>query len=402
VGTLTQNDIGKMNFRYASEWLSHPKAHAISISLPLQEITFNFRACGGFFSGLLPEEDLRKTIAKNLGISAKNDFSMLERIGGDCAGALTFLSPKEVPQNGHYAYKTLSSEELEKELLELPQRPLLAGDHQMRLSLAGAQTKLSVCINKETVSIPLNGAPSTHILKPGNPRFPSLVFNEAFCMQLAHKIGLVTAPCQVKQVGNTPYLLIDRYDRGYTQGHSILQRYHQEDFCQALGIVSERKYQSEGGPSLRTCFALIRQQSVIPAVDLNRFLDAVLYNYLIGNNDAHGKNFSFLYAETTADTSAATNIHMAPLYDLVSTEAYPELSKHMAMSIGGEYLSEKISMTHFEALATEAGLSKSAVRRHLLDFADKVHSCVEDFHDGHLETAPIKALIQKRCLRILS
>ena len=97
VGKLTQNDIEKMSFRYSPEWLSNPKSHAISISLPLQPNTFNVRACGGFFAGLLPEEDLRKTIAKNLGISAKNDFSMLEQIGGDCAGALTFLPEGEVP-----------------------------------------------------------------------------------------------------------------------------------------------------------------------------------------------------------------------------------------------------------------------------------------------------------------
>jgi serine/threonine-protein kinase HipA len=196
------------------------------------------------------------------------------------------------------------------------------------------------------------------------------------------------------------YLLIERYDRYYCDEKVSLKRAHQEDFCQALRIVSERKYQPEGGPSLRACFALIRQQSEIPAVDLNRLLDAVLYNYFIGNNDAHGKNFSFLYKKTPPDSRL--RIHLSPLYDLVSTESYTELSKRMAMSIGGEYHSEKISMTHFEALATEARLSKSAVRRHLLAFADKVHSGVEDFHDGHTETAPIKSLIQKRCLRILS
>ena len=394
VGKLIQNDIGKMSFRYDPEWLSNPNRNAISISLPRQPNTFNFRACGGFFSGLLPEEDIRKNIATTLGISPKNDFSMLARIGGDCAGALTFLPEGVIPNTAPYTYKPLTEKELEQILKDLPNRPLLAGLPDMRLSLAGAQTKLSVCIKNETVSLPLNGAPSTHILKPGNPRFPHLVHNEAFCMQLAQKTGLATAPSEVRHVGDISYLLIARYDREYIQ-HSILKRKHQEDFCQALGIMSDRKYQQEGGPSLRICFELIRQYSAIPAIDLYRFLDAVLYNYLIGNNDAHGKNFSFLYKKTTP-----LKIQLAPLYDLVSTAYYPELSPHMAMSIGGEYHAEKILRQHFETLATEAGLSKTAVRKHLLAFADKVHEDVTEFHDGNPITAPIKALIQKRCQQI--
>ena len=142
---------------------------------------------------------------KTSALAQKMIFPCLKKLGGDCTGALTFLPEGEVPQQAPYTYKVLTEVELAKELRELPIRPLLAGETHMRLSLAGAQTKLSVCIQNEAIAIPLDGAPSTHILKPGNPRFPSLVFNEAFCMQLAQKIGLPTAPCYIKQVDTMPY-----------------------------------------------------------------------------------------------------------------------------------------------------------------------------------------------------
>ncbi len=141
-----------------------------------------------------------------------------------------------------------------------------------------------------------------------------------------------------------------------------MERLHQEDFCQALGIVSENKYQNEGGPSLQQCFQLLRDVASIPVLDLGRLLDAAVYNFLIGNNDAHGKNFSLLYSRE--NTQAWTN-SFAPLYDLVCTAYYPDLSPRMAMKIGGEYESARVSPQHFDRLAEEAGLNKPMVRRRI-------------------------------------
>src|SRR6185369_10589162 len=102
-------------------------------------------------------------------------------------------------------------------------------------------------------------------------------------------------------------------------------------------------YQREGGPSLKQCFALLRDVSSAPVVDLVRLLEAVIFNYLAGNNDAHGKNFSLLYHGAGDDFET----RLAPLYDVVCTIYYPELSRDMAMKIGGEYSSEKITARHF-------------------------------------------------------
>ena len=171
-------------------------------------------------------------------------------------------------------------------------------------------------------------------------------------------------------------------------------RLHQEDFCQAQGIVSEMKYQKEGGPSLKQCFGLLREVSSAPVIDLARLLDAVIYNYLVGNNDAHGKNFSLLYHGVG---TANQEIRLAPLYDIVSTAYYPELSKDMAMKIGGEYSSEKVMPKNFEQLAEEAGLGKPLVRRRVPDLAETVIASLGKVEIAHPVAEAVAALIRKRC-----
>src|SRR5579863_6633688 len=185
VGHLIQDDGGQMSFEYFESWLAQPEAMALSQSLPLRKERFPAKECRGFFGGILPEESKRELIARNLGISARNDYAMLEQIGGECAGAVTFIPAGEKLPEQHYGYRPLSPAELAAILKELPKRPLLAGDEGIRLSLAGAQDKVAVRIEGHDISLPLGGAPSTHILKPAVERFAGVVFNEAFCMRLA-------------------------------------------------------------------------------------------------------------------------------------------------------------------------------------------------------------------------
>src|SRR5437868_1340498 len=287
-----------MVFDYDKGWLDRAGAAPLSQSLPLRAKRFRNKECRGFFAGILPEESKREIIARNLGISARNDFAMLERIGGECAGAVTFMPKGEPLPTREPGYRTLSQDGLVAILRELPRRPLLAGEKGVRLSLAGAQDKLAIRMEEGAICVPLGGAPSTHILKPDVERFAGVVFNEAFCMQLAAAAGLPAAPVEIRKIDDLDYLLVERYDRLHrvgVDGSPVIERLHQEDFCQALGIVSEQKYQKEGGPSLKQCFALVRDVSSAPVIDLARLLDAVIFNYLAGNNDAHGKNFSLLY-----------------------------------------------------------------------------------------------------------
>lgn len=177
------------------------------------------------------------------------------------------------------------------------------------------------------------------------------------------------------------FLLIRRYDR---LGEAPTTRLHQEDFCQALGIPTAQKYQPEGGPSLARCFALLREATDVPAFEISKLLDAVALSFVVGNHDAHGKNFSLLYRPEHPKPV------LAPLYDLVSTFAYHRshnLSRKMAMSIGGEYRPEHVHQRHLDRLLEEAGLGGAPSRRRLRALAERAPRAADDLrrqfiHDG--------------------
>jgi serine/threonine-protein kinase HipA len=396
VGHLIQDDGGQTVFDYAASWLNKSGATSLAQSLPLRKERFTRNECRGFFAGILPEESKREIIARNLGISARNDYAMLEQIGGECAGAVTFIPAGQALPERDYSYRALSSQELAAILNELPKRPLLAGEKGIRFSLAGAQDKVAVRIEGNEISLPLGGAPSTHILKPGMEHFAGVVFSEALTMNLATAIGMPAAKVETRTVEGVEYLLVERYDRTNRQsgGATVLERLHQEDFCQAQNIVPEMKYQKEGGPSLKQCFRLLREASSAPVIDLARLLDAVIFNYLVGNNDAHGKNFSLLYYGVG---TVNLETRLAPLYDVVSTIYYPELSKDMAMKIGGEYSSERVMPRDFEKLAEEAGLAKPIVRRRVPELAEAIIAALDKMEIAHSVAEAVAAMIRKRC-----
>jgi serine/threonine-protein kinase HipA len=395
-GYLVQDDGGQMSFQYDQSWLSKAGSTALSVSLPLRQERFAAKECRGFFGGILPEESKREIIARNLGISAKNDYAMLERIGGECAGAVTFIPAGERLPARNYEYRELSPRELAGILKELPKRPLLAGDEGIRLSLAGAQDKVALRLDGEKIFLPLGGAPSTHILKPSVERFPGVVFDEATVMKLAAAVGLPAAKVETRSVEGTEYLLVERYDRTHrtVDGKNVIERLHQEDSCQAQNIVSEMKYQKEGGPSLKQCFTLLRNVSATPVVDLGRLLDAVVFNHLVGNNDAHGKNFSLLYHD---NGTAQPELRLAPLYDVVSTLHYEDLTKEMAMKIGGEYSSEKVAPKNFDQFAEETGLAKPLVRERVPQIADVVIAKLATLDLKNETAAAVAKLVKRRC-----
>ncbi len=400
IGKLVQDNHGHMVFDYVESWLTNPTAIPLSQSLPLTKKHFTRNDCRGFFAGVLPDESKREIIARNLGISARNDFAMLERIGGECAGAVTFIAEGTRLPEPDNEYRPLSAPELADIIKKLPRRPLLAGEEGIRLSLAGAQDKIAVHVSRDQISLPINGAPSTHILKPAIERFEGVVFNEALCMRLAQAVGLDTATVEIGKVEGIDYLLVQRYDRALDpetpEGPGRLRREHQEDFCQALGIVPEHKYQNEGGPSIKQCFELVRAASSTPVIDLQALLEAVIFNWLIGNNDAHGKNFSLVYR---GGISSGLQTRLSPLYDLISTVYYPELSPKMAMKIGGEYLSERIAPANFERLAEEAGLAKPMMKRRVLELAEALISKLPTVTTDHPVTVAVAKVIQSRCER---
>ena len=396
VGTLAQID-GRLSFSYAPQWLMNAEARPLSQSLPLQPEPFDDRATRPFFAGLLPEGDKRKLVALALHVSRQNDFALLDGIGGECAGAVTLLEPGQAPQATEVtnAVRWLATPDLLRVLDDMPRRPMLAGEQDMRLSLAGAQDKLPVVAQWEAgqvhIGLPRFGSPSTHILKPAIPGIEGSVFNEGFCLALAHALKLDVARAAIHSVEDRAYLLVERYDRQRTP-EGQWARLHQEDFCQALGLPPETKYQNEGGPDLAQAFALLRRATRPSAPHILKLLDFVIFNAMVGNHDAHSKNFSLLYTPQGAV--------LAPLYDVLSTAVYPRLTDKMAMKIGSKYKFSEVEARHWAQFAQGAGLSPALVKKRILEIAKHLPDLAHKTQ-ATLATHPvigqIVTLIDQRC-----
>ena len=350
VGTLTRSNNGGLSFQYLPEYL---KTNAIPLSsaLPLDPAPFAERDIAAFFSNLLPDESIRQRIADILHLTPEDTFGLLRLIGGDCAGAVAFYEPGQSPATSTYpSYRELSESEASAILSDLSNRPLGIGDDFRGISGAGAQDKLIACIKDGKILLPLNGTPSTHIIKPGIDRFPDSVFNEWFCMRLSKSCGFDTAECDIMEVDGTPYYVTTRYDRETQDGLSV--RLHQEDFCQLLKCRPEIKYQDQGGPSVVDCMRAL-QSLRLPASDVMSFIDRVVFNFLIGNGDAHGKNFSVLY-RTRAP-------RLAPVYDALCTTVYPAIAKKMAMKFDGKFEFRWVTPGKIARTFARAGIGEKAV-----------------------------------------
>jgi serine/threonine-protein kinase HipA len=357
---------GRLEFAYDARWVEdhHPP---LSQSLP-QSGAFSGDAVRAFFGGLLPEGEVRSLLARRLGLSAGNDFALLERVGGECAGAVMLLPPDEQPGDHPGSVTWLSDTELETLVAELPQRPMHVDDEgEYRLSLAGAQDKLPVVVDETgRVGLPVGSQPSTHVLKAPIARLPATVLNEAFCLAVGRELGLPVVAAEPRQVGEQTVLLVERYDRRAVDDGTVV-RLHQEDFCQALGVPPERKYQREGGPGLHECFDLVNRAVAVPAAGAARLLDAWTLSFLLGNPDAHAKNFSLL--------SAPTETVVAPAYDVLCTVIYwkvKEMDRKMAMHVGGEYRPAYVRARHLDAMLQEAGMSPRLARRRVAALAARV------------------------------
>lgn len=370
-GTLSIDRGGAMHFVYAPEWLADAASPALSRAMPKREAEYDDAVCKAVFGGLLPEEGQRTAIARALGVSPDNPFRLLAALGGDVAGALAFLPTGEIPPQATVGNpEPLDDTALAQLLDRLPRVPMLAGEGGARLSLAGAQSKLPVVFAGDRIAVPLPGQPSTHLIKPEPDRFAGLAANEAFCLALARTVGLDAVDAEWRQVNGRPYLLVTRYDRGVTDG--AVRRLHQEDFAQALGIPSNRKYAAEGGPVFRDCFTLLREATARPALEVLKLVDAAIFNVIIGNADAHAKNFSLLRQDENGG-----RIVLAPLYDLVSTIVWPELSSRLAMTFGGAGTLEQLEAKHFDRFAVDAGVAAPFLRRRTSQLAEAVADAIE-------------------------
>jgi serine/threonine-protein kinase HipA len=366
VGVLSCDRQQRFSFQYNPQWIAGKDAAPLSLSLPVQDASYPDDQARPFFVNLLPESGVREAVARKLGISPGNEFALLEALGGECAGAVTLLPVGAFPDKGS-GYRKLSPDKFHAIIRELPKKPFLAGEDGIRLSLAGAQNKLPVYLRDDHMFLPLGASPSSHIVKPDIEGIDGSVRNEAFCMALAKRMGVNVPDVNVMKTPDEVYV-VARYDR-FNDANGDIRRIHQEDVCQALGLLPGTKYEAEGGPSLADCFTLIDRASSSPALDRKALLHWVVFNYLIHNTDAHAKNLSLLL---TAD-----EVRLAPFYDLMCTGVYEGINRRLAMKIGNENRPEWIQSRHWTRMADNVSIRPGFVFQTLRDMAERMENAAQ-------------------------
>ncbi|MGY3424196.1 serine/threonine-protein kinase HipA [Bradyrhizobium sp. F1.13.4] len=333
-------------------------------------------AVQAFLWGLLPDnERVLERWARRFQVSARNVFALISHVGEDCAGAVQFVTPDRLEAlrgGAEDKVEWLDETAIAKRLQTLRE------DHAAwrlprdtgQFSLAGAQPKTALLLQKGKWGIPSGRIPTTHILKPPTGHFDGHAENEHICLMLARHLGLPVADTQVMHFGKEIAIVIERYDRQFS-GNEIV-RVHQEDICQALGILPTMKYQNDGGPSPADVIGLLRTYSTDRVADVDTFVDALGFNWLIAGTDAHAKNYSLLLA-------GGPHVRLAPLYDIASILPYDDVDLQkikLAMKIGGDYKLSQISLRDWQKFARETRLDPDKVIAGLIAMAEQLPDIV--------------------------
>jgi serine/threonine-protein kinase HipA len=392
---LIDEERHRLRLLYTAEALSrYPLGTPLlSLSLPVQPERHSERIVRPFLNGLLPEGQARLAVAYDLDLTASDTFGLIRAIGRDCAGALVIQPADEPPPPPASTLRADPISDADIELLVANLRTAPLGiDERVRISLGGIQEKLLLTQMPDgSWCRPVDGTPSTHILKPEIARFPATVENEAFCMRIARHLGLRVATVHTTLIGNRKLLVVERYDR-ILHPDGTVDRIHQEDLCQATGVPPEKKYEEHGGPSLRR-IAQVLQAAATPG-DLDNLLRAVTVNILIGNGDAHGKNFSLLHGASGA-------LSLAPLYDLLCTLHHRD--DRLAMAVDGVSQTNQVTAQRIVKEASRWGLSRARATElidHLLDRSSDAITAARD-ETGDLPDA-IVTTVQGQLRRLRS
>lgn len=348
----------RVGLSYDETWRSRPGSFSLSASLPLAARehvdTARSKRVSNYLWGLLPDNDATlKRWARRFGIGLGNPLKFLMAIGADCPGALSFEQAM-----ARSIFRPLSDQELSDQInAVVDEGGASSNDTEMGyFSLAGAQAKIALARTKNGWALPSGEAASTHILKPAMAGLKDQVINEHFCLSLAKKLGLPSATSEPLVVDDVLVLAVQRFDRRVSQaGHVV--RIHQEDMCQAMGVDPRKKYQRDGGPSVKDIARIIRSVSDNPEEDVRKLMGALIFNWLIAGTDAHSKNYSLLYAPGRQGPQA----RLAPLYDLNSMWPYASGRNDLrgSMKIGGHYKHHEVLPRHFVAEAVEMGINSS-------------------------------------------
>jgi len=361
IGQLERDRRGQLRFTYEESFRNERNAYPLSLSMPLARVKHGHDVVEPFLWNLLPDNELiLERWARRFQVSARSAFSLIAAVGEDCAGAVRFVAPDragEVPAEGSGSIDWISTRDVEKRLRTLREDASAwrQATDTGQFSLAGAQPKTALLREGKRWGVPSGRMPTTHILKPGALGLDGHAENEHLCLLLARELGLPAAASELVQFGEEVAIVVERYDRLRTPTGIV--RAHQEDTCQALGVHPTRKYENEGGPGVASIVGILREHSRAPAEDIDTFIDALVFNWLIAGTDAHAKNYSFLIG-------VGGTIRLAPLYDVASALPYESMREQkikLAMKIGGKYRVRDIGPHEWQKLAVELGLDPDSV-----------------------------------------
>jgi serine/threonine-protein kinase HipA len=376
IGRLRRDRRGRISFVYDHAWRQTDGTVPLSLSMPLALAQHRPAAVDAFVRGLLPDNELiLKRWAARFQTSATNAFTLLARVGRDCAGAVRFLAPDEVERAlGRGRTRWLDEATIAAWLRALREDVAAwhADEDEGHFTLAGAQAKTALLCERGRWGIPSPGVPTTHIVKTGIPWLASQAEHEHFCMALAKLLGMPVATSTVERFEDQVAIVVERYDRLRTE--EGLVRVHQEDVCQALGLSPAKKLEKDGGPTPRDIARVLREYSRKPEEDVATLIDALAFNWLIGAPDAHAKNYSFLLG-------AGGRIRLAPLYDLASALPYDpsRIGKlRLAMSIGGKSRITEIGVADWTKLSGELERDAEALLGRVRGMAERLPDLATD------------------------
>jgi serine/threonine-protein kinase HipA len=399
MGSVTYRN-ARLSFVYEDSWKQDQGSYPLSLSMPLAAGEHGHSKIEAFLWGLLPDNDrVLESWAKHFQVSPRNAFRLIANVGEDCAGAVQFVRPDRL--------ESLRTEPTAREIAWLTEDDIaerlraLRADHSAwrtaadtgQFSLAGAQPKTALLLDRDRWGIPSGRTPTTHILKPPTGEWDGHAENEHFCLRLARASGLVVPNSSVRRFRDEIAIVIERYDR--VQSHRDRIRVHQEDMCQAFALHPARKYENDGGPGVRQIVDLLREYSTHPGDDVQSFLDAIAFNWLIAGTDAHAKNYALLLGAHGA-------VRLAPFYDLASVLPYRAINLNkakLAMKIGGEYRLRNIGLRHWHRLAADARTDGESlvdrIRTMAAGFPDLVATIQKEVEAEGLSHPTISTLAQR-------
>ena len=406
VGVWTALRTGTPVLRYDASWARSEEGRALSLSLPFTaDMEHRGAAVAHYFDNLLPDSpDIRRRLRRRFKVRSDEAFDLLTAIGRDCVGAVQLLPPGAEPEGwDQIEAQPLAEGEVERQLQAVTaDAPLgLQDDEGLRISIAGAQEKTALLRMGARWYRPLGATPTTHILKlplglVGNMRadMTSSVENEWLCAQLLHELGLPVAETSMATFGATKALVVTRFDRrwqGTVPGAESKARFKppagawiarlpQEDFCQALGVAPDHKYEADGGPTMRDCLGILANSEQADR-DRATFALAQLAFWLLAATDGHAKNFSIQHLR-------GGRFSLTPLYDVLS--AWPIIGRgasqlpyqraRMAMALRGRnahYRLDGMQGRHWQALAATCGPSAWGLMRAMVGRVDAALSVVQ-------------------------